>query len=762
MDAFMQTFLQPFQHLKIQLEEITSATNKFDEKNYIGGGGFGKVYKGVVSHSEGRSMVAIKRLDPTHGQGAPEFLKEITMLSRYRHQNLTSLLGFCFQGNEMILVYEHASRGSLDRHLKSPHLTWSQRIKICRDAAKGLNYLHDPRDTHQRLIHCDVKSANILLDDQWNAKVSDFGLAIMGPANEQQSVIVTMAVGTPGYCDPQYAMTHTLTKESDVYSFGVVLFEVLCGVLCCTYSKGRVQKKLVPTWTKSYEQNKINDIIFKNEAIQPLDQSALEIFSDIAYRCLKNSREERPKMDEVVKELESALESQELLESQEFSEWKEQLFYYEELSKRAEPPLHYRSKVELRKLLSKGVLVNGGRTWFSLNKKGEHCEMISFTECLDSVRSELEDDPWQFQFNSRFPVGTYHYMGETVKTRVKTQFLSPGITYTVNLVFKFRYPNKGRKCHYLISLGYKLQGETKTLMSYLGCEREDGWWTCELYQFTSDHSTIDLEIIFEGFYGTYHLMEVEGIEFRPLEKVEHKNEMLGMQPMLDANWEEKLPTNYEHMMKWSKKSLQWTTKKEAYSIICKGFLINDGQEWFCLDNNGKKCYMILATMACKRVLYEYYHALSLPESRFGVALECAAWSLNIVCKIRSQLLSPETAYASYLVYKLPQVKSLLEAPMLVKGEEYLGSDYNWYIYLVSPQTPVIRPEAGQKTHNPLDRPKIKGVPRERNDGWMEVLIWEFQTPCITTKTIDMHLQLTSCGNKNFSRLIIQGVEFRPI
>ncbi|KAJ0716124.1 putative protein kinase RLK-Pelle-CrRLK1L-1 family [Helianthus annuus] len=287
----MDAFLQQFQRLKIQLEDITAATDNFnDEKNCIGCGGFGKVYKGELSHSKGRSTVAIKRLDRRHGQGIPEFLKEITTLSR----------------DEMILVYDYASCGSLDRYLNSPHLTWLQRLKICLDATQGLSYLHDPRGTHQRLIHCDVKSANILLNEQWKGKLADFGLSIMGPANEQQSVIVTMALGTLGYIDPLYWMTNTLTKESDVYSFGVVLLEVLCGRLCCTYGN-RVELNLVRTWIESYEEKKLNDIIFKDTPIEPLEQSAIETFSDIAYQCLKESHEDWPRMAEVVMELESAL-----------------------------------------------------------------------------------------------------------------------------------------------------------------------------------------------------------------------------------------------------------------------------------------------------------------------------------------------------------------------------------------------------------------------------------------------------------------------
>ncbi|KAF5774385.1 putative protein kinase RLK-Pelle-CrRLK1L-1 family [Helianthus annuus] len=355
MQAYLQKFLHKFQHLKIQLEEITSATNDFDDQNYIGRGGYGKGYKGELSHSKGRSVVAIKRLDRTSRQGIPEFLKEITMLSDYKHENVISLLGFCCEGGEMILVYELASRGSLDRYLNSPHLTWSQRLKICLNAAKGLSYLHDPRETHRRLIHCDIKSGNILLDEQWNAKVSDFGLSTMGSANEQHSVIVIPAAGREGYIDPLYWMTHTLTKESDVYSFGVVLFEVLCGRLCYTLdSKGHVKEILVPTWIKSLEQNKLNDIIYKNSYNEPKHQSVINRFSDIAYQCLKESREDSPKMVDVVTELEIAIDNHELLQNEELiGKWNEQLYEYQQMIKTAEPPLNYRSKDELMTIATK-------------------------------------------------------------------------------------------------------------------------------------------------------------------------------------------------------------------------------------------------------------------------------------------------------------------------------------------------------------------------------------------------------------------------
>ncbi|GKE51121.1 kinase-like domain, phloem protein 2-like protein [Tanacetum coccineum] len=328
----MACFLTEFKHLEIKVEEIISATNNFDEKNVIGHGGFGKVYEGKLAfaHSEGEILVALKRLDRIYGQGDPEFYKEIRFLSCYRHENLISLLGFCTEGGEMILVYEHASRGSLDRFVNSAALTWPQRLKICLDAAKGLSFLHDPNGAYQRVLHCDIKSANILLDKNMNAKVSDFGLLKMGPANQQYSAVITSASGTPGYCDPLYMKMYSLTKESDVYSFGVVLFEVLCGRLCAEFCNGQLNI-FVPMWKKSYKENKLDDIIFQ-DLKQQMDQKSLETFADIAFQCLQKHRDQRPAMSLVVQKLKIALESQEFPDLR-----LELLTRYEEILKAVDP-----------------------------------------------------------------------------------------------------------------------------------------------------------------------------------------------------------------------------------------------------------------------------------------------------------------------------------------------------------------------------------------------------------------------------------------
>ncbi|CAH1445239.1 unnamed protein product [Lactuca virosa] len=741
----MEAFLGENQHLKIKLEEIKSATNNFDNNNVIGKGGFGNVYKGVLSHSEGLTMVAFKRLDRKLGQGNPEFLKEILMLSRYTHENLISLLGFCDEDDEKILVYEHAYHGSLDRHLSANTLTWWKRLKICLTAAKGLCYLHDPKGTEQRVIHRDIKSSNILLDESWNAKLSDMGLSKIGPANQQHSFLTTNVVGTYGYIDPLYMETYLLTKESDVYSFGMVLFEVLCGRLCYEYNNGHFMS-LWPMWKKSYEEKKLDQIIFE-DLKEHMNPSSLETFSGIAYRCLQKSREERPKMSDVVEELEIALDIQKTEGPMDF----------EEMIETAVAPHVYKSKEELQMLLYKGMLVNGGKTWFSLNKNGEHCEMISAKVCLIPILPASPRYAYNGLHKSRFPLDNENTtpLCWRFKMHVKAQFLSPHITYAVNLVFGVDYESMD-----LLFLNYKLAEETCYSTSYIADEREDGWFTTELYQFTSLKKSADFDITFDC--GGHPLI-VEAIEFQPIERVDH-HQLLEDEKvdMPETYWEQRLPSDYEDILKSYKNSAQWTTKKELYSILCKGFPINNGEEWFSLANNGKKCHMLPARMALRKLVWRWGPSR---ESRFKEVAFCTQQSFSITCT--SKMLSPQTRYACFLVYNIqtknPNVGQVVEVSDQSRITE--SGEYDpHHILLFLPETPIIRQKVNDNTHihNPLKRTKMEGVPQRRNDGWLEVQVWKCQTGATTSENplFDLYFNLRSFSR--ITELSVQGIEFKAI
>ncbi|KAL9993538.1 putative protein kinase RLK-Pelle-CrRLK1L-1 family [Helianthus debilis subsp. tardiflorus] len=196
--------IEEVKHLQIPLQELSDATNAFSEQNLIARGGFGEVYKGI---SVKYGNIAIKMLDPGLGQGDHEFRTEIGLLSVYKHENIVSLLGFCDEDEKKILVYRYESKGSLDKHLDCAEPTWIQRLQICLDAARGLQYLHDDVGSDHRILHRDVKSSNILLDENWKAKVSDFGLSRIGPANKQSTFLISNVCGTIGYIDPDYYNT---------------------------------------------------------------------------------------------------------------------------------------------------------------------------------------------------------------------------------------------------------------------------------------------------------------------------------------------------------------------------------------------------------------------------------------------------------------------------------------------------------------------------------------------------------------------------
>ncbi|GLT38071.1 hypothetical protein SLA2020_123410 [Shorea laevis] len=229
--------------------ELAAATKNFRPECFLGEGGFGRVYKGQLE-STGQ-VVAVKQLDRNGLQGNREFLVEVLMLSLLHHPNLVNLIGYCADGDQRLLVYEFMPLGSLEDHLhdlppdKEP-LDWNTRMKIAAGAAKGLEYLHDKASPP--VIYRDFKSSNILLDEGFEPKLSDFGLAKLGPVGDK-SHVSTRVMGTYGYCAPEYAMTGQLTVKSDVYSFGVVLLELITGRKAIDSTRPHGEQNLV-TWAR--------------------------------------------------------------------------------------------------------------------------------------------------------------------------------------------------------------------------------------------------------------------------------------------------------------------------------------------------------------------------------------------------------------------------------------------------------------------------------------------------------------------------------
>lgn len=229
--------------------ELAAATRNFRPDCLIGEGGFGRVYKGRLESTN--QIVAIKQLDRNGLQGNREFLVEVLMLSLLHHSNLVNLIGYCADGDQRLLVYEYMTLGSLEDHLHDlppdkRQLDWSTRMKIAAGAAKGLEYLHDKASPP--VIYRDLKCSNILLDEEYNPKLSDFGLAKLGPVGDKTHVS-TRVMGTYGYCAPEYAMTGQLTLKSDVYSFGVVLLEIITGRKAIDNSKAGGEHNLV-AWAR--------------------------------------------------------------------------------------------------------------------------------------------------------------------------------------------------------------------------------------------------------------------------------------------------------------------------------------------------------------------------------------------------------------------------------------------------------------------------------------------------------------------------------
>ncbi|KAL7616433.1 hypothetical protein Lser_V15G03260 [Lactuca serriola] len=295
----------------IPLTEIKLATHDFSPETKKGSGGFGVVYKGTLSKRWENCTVAIKRLNPNGPQGKNEFLTELKFISNLHHPNIIRFVGYCDEGNEMIIVNKYASNGSLDDHLEDPNkrscLKWEQRLKICLGAAKGLDYLHSGLGKDKRVIHRDVKSGNILLDKNFEAKICDFGLSRQSPRNQQHTQLFTKAAGTFFYLDPAYLESGILRKESDVYSFGIVLFEMMSGILAYhKMSFGDGNKQPLIELVRYYYNNE-PDYLIDPLIRDQIDRRSFDTLNKLAYECINLNLEQRPTMDAIIDSIEDAI-----------------------------------------------------------------------------------------------------------------------------------------------------------------------------------------------------------------------------------------------------------------------------------------------------------------------------------------------------------------------------------------------------------------------------------------------------------------------
>ncbi|KAB5544950.1 hypothetical protein DKX38_013062 [Salix brachista] len=292
------------------LKEMEEATCSFSEENLVGKGGFGRVYRGILRSGE---VVAIKKMDlPTfkEAEGEREFRVEVDILSGLEHPNLVSLIGYCADGKHRFLVYEYLQNGNLQDHLNGfgkAKLDWPSRLKVALGAARGLAYLHSSSAIGIPIVHRDFKSTNILLNENFEAKISDFGLAKLMPEG-QETFVTARVLGTFGYFDPEYTSTGKLTLQSDVYAFGVVLLELLTGRRAVDLNQGPSDQNLVLQVRHILnDRKKLHKVIDPEIGRSSYTLESIAMFANLASRCVRIESSKRPSMVECVKELQTTI-----------------------------------------------------------------------------------------------------------------------------------------------------------------------------------------------------------------------------------------------------------------------------------------------------------------------------------------------------------------------------------------------------------------------------------------------------------------------
>ncbi|XP_019155914.1 PREDICTED: G-type lectin S-receptor-like serine/threonine-protein kinase CES101 [Ipomoea nil] len=279
-------------------EWIVAATNNFSPVHKLGQGGFGSVYKGVTSEGQ---EVAIKQLSENSKQGLVEFKNEVVLIAKLQHTNLVKLLGFCIHGNQRMLIYEFMPNKSLDFFLFDPnrkeHLPWEKRLSIIEGIAQGLLYLH--KYSRVRIIHRDMKASNILLDENMNSKISDFGMAKILQQNETKSNTRRLS-GTFGYMAPEYAMEGIFSTKSDVYSFGVLVLEIISGKKNSYFRSEDGPLNLVEHTWELWNRDAVLQIVDPALNNISLKEEQLQRCINLGLLCVEDLAVDRPSMSDVI------------------------------------------------------------------------------------------------------------------------------------------------------------------------------------------------------------------------------------------------------------------------------------------------------------------------------------------------------------------------------------------------------------------------------------------------------------------------------
>ncbi|GKA81253.1 kinase-like domain, phloem protein 2-like protein, partial [Tanacetum coccineum] len=299
----MSSRIHRLAHLKIPLQSILLATNNFNDTNVRNRGGVTKKFSGMLLWSGELIEIIARRFNKDRDE---MFCTEVLMLSSLKHQNLVSLLGFCYENGEKIIITRREIRGSLNNYLSDAMLlTWVQRLKISVGLAHALNYIHydEPRDFS--VIHRDISSATVLLDDNYEPKLSSFETSMKIEASQRHHSFHTSKVWSRnGYTDPTYEKTKSVNHKTDIYSFGVILFELLCGRESIIASD--TNKYLAPAAILHYKEKKLDELI-DWDLCKQMDSQSFDIYADIANDCLNDELSQRSNIDEIVPRLEKAL-----------------------------------------------------------------------------------------------------------------------------------------------------------------------------------------------------------------------------------------------------------------------------------------------------------------------------------------------------------------------------------------------------------------------------------------------------------------------